>query len=64
MIEAEAQAPAKKSETSEKQSKADEARSLYEKVLQLEATNKTALKRLAILERRSGREAGEKGKAS
>ncbi|MCP9797949.1 tetratricopeptide repeat protein [Cyanobium sp. Lug-B] len=48
----------------EKQSKADEARSLYEKVLELEATNKTARKRLAILERRSGQEEGEKGKAS
>ncbi len=48
----------------EKQSKADEARSLYEKVLQLEATNKTALKRLSILERRSGRDAGGNGKAS
>jgi len=48
----------------EKQSKADEARSLYEKVLQLEANNKTALKRLSILERRSGRQAGENGKAS
>lgn len=48
----------------EKQSKADEARSLYEKVLQLEATNKTALKRLSILERRSGRQGGENGKAS
>ena len=48
----------------EKQSKADEARSLYEKVLQLEATNKTALKRLSIMERRSGRQAAENGKAS
>lgn len=48
----------------EKQSKADEARSLYEKVLQLEATNKTARKRLAILERRSGRPGAENGKAS
>jgi tetratricopeptide (TPR) repeat protein len=46
----------------EKQSKPDEARSLYERVLQLEATNKTARKRLSILERRSGKEAS--GKAS
>ena len=46
----------------EKQSKPDEARSLYERVLQLESTNKTARKRLSILERRSGKEAS--GKAS
>ncbi len=46
----------------EKQSKPDEARTLYERVLQLEATNKTARKRLSLLERRSGQKAG--GKAS
>ncbi len=46
----------------EKQAKPDEARTLYEQVLQLEASNKTARKRLSILERRSGQEPG--GKAS
>lgn len=46
----------------EKQAKPDEARTLYERVLQLEASNKTARKRLSILERRSGLEPG--GKAS
>ena len=48
----------------EKQAKPDEARSLYERVLQLEATNKTARKRLSILERRSGKGASANGKAS
>ncbi len=38
----------------EKQSKPDEARALYEQVLQLEDRNRTARKRLSILERRSG----------
>jgi len=48
----------------EKQSKPDEARTLYERVLELEATNKTARKRLSILERRSGKEPAGKSKAS
>lgn len=38
----------------EKQSKPDEARALYERVLQLEERNRTARKRLSLLERRSG----------
>ena len=38
----------------EKQSKPDEARALYERVLQLEERNSTARKRLSLLERRSG----------
>ena len=38
----------------EKQSKPEEARALYEQVLQLEDRNRTARKRLSILERRSG----------
>lgn len=38
----------------EKQAKPDEARTLYEQVLGLEADNRTARKRLTVLERRSG----------
>ncbi|MFM7087439.1 MAG: tetratricopeptide repeat protein [Cyanobium sp.] len=38
----------------EKQSKPEEARELYEQVLQLEQGNRTASKRLRLLERRSG----------
>jgi tetratricopeptide (TPR) repeat protein len=47
----------------EKQAKTEEARDLYEQVLQLEAGNKTARKRLSLLERRSGKEAGGNGKS-
>ena len=38
----------------EKQSKPEEARALYQQVLQLEAANRTARKRLSLLDRRSG----------
>ena len=38
----------------EKQSRPDEARTLYEQVLNLEGGNKTARKRLKVLERRGG----------
>jgi tetratricopeptide (TPR) repeat protein len=38
----------------EKQAKPDEARTLYEQVLSLEDGNKTARKRLKVLERRAG----------
>jgi Flp pilus assembly protein TadD len=38
----------------EKQAKPDEARTLYEQVLNLEGSNKTARKRLKVLERRGG----------
>ncbi|KEF41027.1 MAG: hypothetical protein ER33_13760 [Cyanobium sp. CACIAM 14] len=40
----------------EKQSNPAEAKALYEQVLQLEAGNRTARKRLSLLERRSGSE--------
>lgn len=45
----------------EKQSKPDEARALYEQVLQLEGGNKTARKRLSTLDRRSGIDGAGKG---
>jgi tetratricopeptide (TPR) repeat protein len=46
----------------EKQSKPDEARALYEQVLQMDESNKTARKRLAVLDRRSG--AGDQRKGA
>lgn len=49
----------------EKQQKPDEARALYERVLELESGNATARKRLRILERRCGVDAsGGDGKAA
>jgi tetratricopeptide (TPR) repeat protein len=45
----------------EKQAKPEEARALYEQVLALEATNRTARKRLSLLDRRSGEEGKPKG---
>ncbi|WP_216904258.1 tetratricopeptide repeat protein [Synechococcus sp. CCY 9618] len=45
----------------EKQSKPDEARALYEQVLGLEGSNRTARKRLAILQRRRGGDADAAG---
>ncbi|MFM7362509.1 MAG: tetratricopeptide repeat protein [Cyanobium sp.] len=42
----------------EKQQKGEEARQLYERVLELDSGNATARKRLRLLERRSGREPG------
>jgi tetratricopeptide (TPR) repeat protein len=38
----------------EKQSKPEEARALYQQVLQLDPSNRTARKRLSLLDRRSG----------
>jgi tetratricopeptide (TPR) repeat protein len=46
----------------EKQGKQEEARALYQQVLQLEEANRTARKRLATLDRRSGIDA--KGKSA
>jgi cytochrome c-type biogenesis protein CcmH/NrfG len=45
----------------EKQAKPEEARALYQQVLELEAGNRTARKRLSLLERRSGTSSSGKG---